>query len=253
MFFFSIYVGPIGARLCVPWTYRTHRQLLSMQHSVLLLIECMRLLPEPDLPRVTLLVFLWMLILTFFFSWSIYDVNCTVLYNQVWAIILMPMRRFPHIILVLQNPFHRRLWSLIMHIWMWWWDTFQYHLVECPLNKIRQAILSMLSRLRMQVRLLSYWSALIDLGFRWSRIIPCSSSNKHELSNYSYFYPYRCPKQESKHWGNCWWCRWRNCRSRRYFWPNRLYSHPPSQGVRTNCSCHKQCICITAKSDEWFG
>lgn len=56
-FFFSIYIGPIAAGLCVPWAYSTCRQLLSMQHSVLLLIECMRLLPEPDLPRVTLLVF----------------------------------------------------------------------------------------------------------------------------------------------------------------------------------------------------
>ena len=57
MFFFSIFVGPIAAGLCVPRTYRTHRRLLSMQHGVLLLIECMRSLPEADLPRVTLLVF----------------------------------------------------------------------------------------------------------------------------------------------------------------------------------------------------
>ena len=118
--FFSILVGPIAAGLCVPWAYHTHRRLLSMQHGVLLLIECMRLLPEPILPGVTLLVFLWMLMLTFSLSWSIYDVNCTVPYNQVWAIILIPMQRFPHIILVLQNPSHPRLWFLIMHIWMWW-------------------------------------------------------------------------------------------------------------------------------------
>ena len=118
--FFSILVGPIAAGLCVPRTYRTHRRLLSMQHGVLLLIECMRSLPEADLPRVTLLVFLWMLILTFFLSWSIYDANCTVPYNQVWATILMLMQRLPHIILVFQIPFHRRLWSLITLIWMWW-------------------------------------------------------------------------------------------------------------------------------------
>ena len=55
--FFSIYIGPIATGLCVPWAYSTRRQLLSMQHGVLLLIECMRLLPEPDLPRVILLVF----------------------------------------------------------------------------------------------------------------------------------------------------------------------------------------------------
>ena len=58
MSFFSIYVSPIRAGSYVPWAYHSHRQLLSMQHGVLLLIECMRLLPEPDLPRVTLLVFL---------------------------------------------------------------------------------------------------------------------------------------------------------------------------------------------------
>jgi hypothetical protein len=52
MFFFSIYTGTIAAGLCVPWTYPGHRQLLSMQHGVLLLIECMRFVPERDLPRV---------------------------------------------------------------------------------------------------------------------------------------------------------------------------------------------------------
>ena len=53
MFSFSIYIVPIAAGLCVPWAYSNRRQPLSMQHGVLLLIECMRLLSEPDLPRVT--------------------------------------------------------------------------------------------------------------------------------------------------------------------------------------------------------
>ena len=55
--FFRIFIGPIGPGLCVPWADHTLRQLLPMQHSVLLLIECMRLLPGPGLSRVTLLVF----------------------------------------------------------------------------------------------------------------------------------------------------------------------------------------------------
>ena len=67
LFFFSIYIAPIAvAEFYVPWAYSSRRQLLSMQHSVLLFIECMRLLPELHLPRVTLLVFRWMLIFTFF-------------------------------------------------------------------------------------------------------------------------------------------------------------------------------------------
>ena len=52
-FFFSIYIGSIVSGLCIPWTYHSRCQLLSMQHGLLLLIECMRLLPKPDLPRVT--------------------------------------------------------------------------------------------------------------------------------------------------------------------------------------------------------
>ena len=61
MFLFSIYVVPIAAGLRVPWANSNCGQLLSMQHGVLLLIECMRLLPKRDLPRVTLFVFCWML------------------------------------------------------------------------------------------------------------------------------------------------------------------------------------------------
>ena len=53
--FFSIYIGSIAAGLCIPWANSNHPKFLSMQHGVLLLIECMRVMPERDLPRVTLL------------------------------------------------------------------------------------------------------------------------------------------------------------------------------------------------------
>jgi hypothetical protein len=99
--------------------------------------------------------------------------------------------------------------------------------------KIRPAIHSMSSRLWMQVRSSSYWSALTDLGLRWSRIIPCSTINHlcyfylyldhfyHYLSQFfpcssfnhlCYFYLYlsRCHKHGNKRWNNCW-CRWRSC------------------------------------------
>jgi hypothetical protein len=115
--------------------------------------------------------------------------------------------------------------------------------------KIRQLILLMLPRLRMQVRSSSYCSAITDLGLRWCRIIPSSSSNKHLYnSSYCYHYPSRCLKKESKHWGNCWGCRWRCCRYRTCCRPNRFYNHAPSQVVHIKIF-HIQSIYITTNYD----
>ena len=115
--------------------------------------------------------------------------------------------------------------------------------------KIRQAIVLMSTRLRVQVRSSSYWSAFIDVGLRWSRINPCSWSNKLYCCFYCYFSCLHKHRQESKHWGNCWWCRWRSCPYRNYCWPNRFYYHAPSQGLRIN-AFHIHFIWITTNYDE---
>ena len=117
--FFSIYFGSIAAGLCIPWAYSTCCQLVSMQHGVLLLIKCMRSMPEPGLPGVILLVFRRMLILTF----------PRLLAGLSTIVIVAPSTTkcelqflcpytFSSCPLVLRHPFHKIFRSLIMLIWM---------------------------------------------------------------------------------------------------------------------------------------